>query len=844
MDFYSHFDQETNYHKYLNDHLAEVAGQMMTNLQDLPALSWEIVKPAVTVIGLGHDFGKYTTFFQDYLVKRKNCGALSYHGFISAVWTASHLLELQYSDQYRYIPLIGYMAVLHHHGNLTHPLNFLASERSLQQVATLCKDNLRNRLEIMNRQLDDLQKNSIVIDKEMKYLMDTYVKPGIYMGVSAFAEKVHKTIGKLFFLYDDLIMGEDSVDDGHVGYLTYLQLLYIYSLLIDADKKNAAGLEEVKRFALNYSIVEKYRKVAYPSPKKQVDFHRNEVYQRVMENMEQRFRDSKIFTITAPTGSGKTISGFAAALKLRELIKSTKSKLSGGAGISGAEVLSKADQESRIIYSLPFTSIIDQNYDVLKEMLEQNVPAYKDNKDAFLMKHHHLSEVNYKIDGENISLDHALLNVEAWNSEIIVTTFVQLFHTVFGYTNKMLKKFHRLAGSIILMDEVQSIPAEYWGAVRQLLKLMTEYLDCRIILMTATKPLIFEDNESIELAGNSEEITKLFKAFDRVTLRYYGENQTIDEFVRYFGSCYDPNKSYLLVMNTIKSSLELFTNLKQNLEGIAPIFYLSTNVTPKDRHKKLNQIKEKLKNREKVIIVSTQVVEAGVDIDVDEVFRDLAPIDSIIQCAGRCNRNKMRSRGTIEVVNLMTDNGQDYASKVYGPLLINEARDLLKKYPCIDEKDFGQMVSNYFINLVRGKRLSSKKSLDLLDAVKNLSFNGSPSAGCGNISEFCLIRELPFYVDVFIEQDEEAQAVWDDYETTVLSEHDPLVRRKNYMQIKAKLARYIISIPERDRQESNILGLQAYGRLYRLPNEYWKSYYDSETGFKRASLRAETFEIL
>lgn len=872
MKFYSHYDKEIDYRKYLTDHLAEVAGQMAANLQDLPALRRDLVRPAIMLTGLGHDFGKYTTFFQDYLVRKKDRGALSHHGFISAVWTASHILKLECSGRYRYLSLAGYMSVLRHHGNLDHPLNSLASERSLKQIDTISKENLRNKLDAMARQLDDLQQSAAFIEKELQFLVDTRLGPGFCLGLAAFAEKVPETIGQLYALYDDLIMGEDDPDDEmggvEAGYITYLQTMYLYSLLIDADKKNAAGMEETRRFPLDLNIVEKYRQVTYPQPEKQVDFQRNEVYQRVLGNLEQRFMDAKIFTITAPTGSGKTITGFAAALKLRELLKSPAGSLVEGAGSTREEPWAEKREEPRIIYALPFTSIIDQNYDVLQDILKQNIPEYQENKDAFIIKHHHLSEVNYRIDGEHIPLDHALLNIEAWNSEIVVTTFVQLFHTVFGYTNKMLKKFHRLAGSVILLDEVQSIPAEYWGAVRQLLKLMTECLDCRIILMTATKPLIFEEGEAVELAGAGEEITELFVAFDRVTLHYNGEWQTIEDFVRYFWSRYDRNKSYLLVVNTIKSSLLLFAKLKKGPEertaeesmdhfeeqveeqpkapqGLAaPLFYLSTNITPEDRGTRLAKIKEQLKKSDKVIIVSTQVVEAGVDLDVDEVFRDIAPVDSLIQCAGRCNRHKLRPRSIVEVVNLMTDNGQGYASKVYGPVLINEARDLLKKYPRIDEKDFGQLVSDYFTSLVKGNRLSLKESLSLLDAVKNLSFDGSPRAGEGSISDFCLIKELPFYLDVFIEQDEEAQAVWDDYETKVLLVHDPLVRRKNYLQIKAKLARYIISIPERDGQESNLPGLQAHGWLYRLPYKYWNRYYEPETGFKRAFQRTETFEIL
>lgn len=164
--------------------------------------------------------------------------------------------------------------------------------------------------------------------------------------------------------------------------------------------------------------------------------------------------------------------------------------------------------------------------------------------------------------------------------------------------------------------------------------------------------------------------------------------------------------------------------------------------------------------------------------------------------------------------------------------MIKEARTLLEQHPVIDEKYFGGLVYDYFNNMVRGNRLSIRESL----------FDDPPNAGEKNISSFQLIKVLPFYVDVFNEKDTEAQGTWKEYEEKVLSEHDPLKRRKNYLQIKADLAKYIIFVPERDGRDSNLSGLLVYGRLFRLPYEYWDRYYDASTGFKRASLRMETFE--
>src|SRR5690606_37693691 len=148
-------------------------------------------------------------------------------------------------------------------------------------------------------------------------------------------------------------------------------------------------------------------------------------------------------------------------------------------------------------YALPFTSVIDQNEAVIQKLLKQ-LPDYAKNQHRYLIKHHHLTNIEYVKENEELPLSQSLLLTESWESEIIVTTFIQLFYTLIGYENRMLKRFHQIAGSIVILDEIQNIPVEYWPLLKLVLSKMAELFSCTFILLTATQPHIFEKGETVE----------------------------------------------------------------------------------------------------------------------------------------------------------------------------------------------------------------------------------------------------------------------------------------------------------------------------------------------------------
>jgi len=308
----------------------------------------------------------------------------------------------------------------------------------------------------------------------------------------------------------------------------------------------------------------------------------------------------------------------------------------------------------------------------------------------------------------------------------------------------MLKKLINIKGSIIILDEIQAIDISLLPLIEYVLEKATELYDLRIILMTATKPYIFKD--SLELLDNNE---KYFSILIEQLFLPNLSSRKLEDFIKELKENLQ-DKSYLIVCNTINSSLEVYENLK----GInRPVFYLSTNLLPIHRLEKIKKIKELLSKGEKIILVSTQVVEAGVDIDFDVVIRDIGPLDSIIQCAGRCNRNNLKENGTVYVYSLIPNESNNdltygYGRYIYGLTTLQETKKILQKSEKYSEKDYFCLISEYFKSIQ--ENLSKKRSENLIKSIKTLNFSEDKSENITPISDFSIIENKPNFVDVFV----------------------------------------------------------------------------------------------
>ncbi|WP_287037900.1 CRISPR-associated helicase Cas3' [Desulfobacter sp.] len=320
----------------------------------------------------------------------------------------------------------------------------------------------------------------------------------------------------------------------------------------------------------------------------------------------------QFFSLTVPTGGGKTLSSMNFALD-----HATEHGM------------------NRIIYAIPFTSIIEQNAEIFQNIFGQDS----------VLEHH----CNYKEseDPEDSPYNRRRgLATENWDNPIIVTTNVQFFESLFSNKSSRCRKLHSIARSVIVLDEAQAVPTDYLEPCLAALRELVDHYGCTIVLCTATQPA-FDDTSSLraalpKLTEIIDDPDQIFSKLKRTEVSFIGEktDEEVAELINYQGQA--------LCIAATKAQARTIFNLVNN--DAAGVFHLSTNMYPLHRKQILAKIKERLKENKKCIVVSTSLVEAGVDLDFPVVFRAIAGLDSIAQAAGRCNREgKMEGFGQVFV---------------------------------------------------------------------------------------------------------------------------------------------------------------------------------------------------
>jgi CRISPR-associated endonuclease/helicase Cas3/CRISPR-associated endonuclease Cas3-HD len=378
------------------------------------------------------------------------------------------------------------------------------------------------------------------------------------------------------------------------------------------------------------------------------------------------------------------------------------------------------------VYALPFTSVIDQVVDELEEIYETGTTG------RLLTAHHHLAETTIR-DGTgdaekaDLSDDTASMLAESWRGGLTVTTFVQLFESLAGPRNRQSMKLPALYNSVIILDEPQSLPLDWWKLAPRLIGLLTEQYGATVIAMTATQPRLFEGtnhvDDVVELVDEPETyfdcVTRVAYELDGSAERYLADRERPKSYASAAAelrTAFDTDTSALAVCNTIDSACELTARVTASepaavnvgteyadaladagdvgtvdpvvvansveTAGDRAVLHLSTRLRPADRLTLIETAKELTERGHGLVVVSTQLVEAGVDISFDRVYRDLAPIDSIVQAAGRCNRSFERDRGCVTVwwLEVPGDQAKTPAEAVYnrGVSLLPVAAETLR----------------------------------------------------------------------------------------------------------------------------------------------------------------------
>ncbi len=438
---------------------------------------------------------------------------------------------------------------------------------------------------------------------------------------------------------------------------------YLFSSLVDSDwldtEKNCkpdVADKRIKRVLEYDSFSQKL--ASYLNGKKQ-DGELNQ-----LRNDAREFAVSKaempvgFFSMNLPTGMGKTLTSLAWALKH-----------------------GKSNSLKRIIIVLPFINIIDQTSSILEELFGEES----------ILEHH--SGIGDELSfSENINdyMYQKRLACENWDYPIIVTTTVQFFESIFNNKPSKCRKIHNIAESVVIFDEVQSLPKQIIEPTLTMLNNIKEVMNTSFLFCTATLPA-FEKRDNFKgiksitpLVDNPAE---LFKKTRRVTFHPVNHYEPVD-----YGVILDiaetSDSAVLVVFNTKKSAKEFFSQTERSILW-EKRYHLSTAMCPVHRKNTINDIREDLFNNKKIMVSSTQLIEAGVDFDFPCVFREMAPLESIIQAAGRCNReNRMENYGSVYLFRLADSAMPDKlyrTSAGFAEDMIKENPDSLHNYDLYPE---------------------------------------------------------------------------------------------------------------------------------------------------------------
>lgn len=782
MKILPYTDLMSHPNKKLENHLKNVADFSYDVFNFLEIENKELFSNISFLIGLTHDFAKSTSFFQTYLSDHTKEN--TQHSFLSAIFTyyvVKNYLDKNNINFESNLSIISYIVVLAHHGNL----------KDITKLDDYNEKKINSKMVL--KQIEDLKSSD---DNLSKFYDDFEID--FFRFFDEFDEISEEITDELL-----IFSFEGNIDN-------YFYILLFYSSLLDADKMDASESKRINRENIPGDIVDIFKKNNLRDSKDNINKTREEAYQEVNGNILNMDLNERILSIELPTGIGKTFTGVSAALKLKERINN------------------ELNFNPRIIYSLPFLTIVDQNSDTISSILnESNLKGSN-----FLLNHNHLSDMNYKSnDLEEYNISNSKILIEGWNSEIIVTTFIQFFYSIISNKNKSLRKFHNITNSIILLDEIQSVPYKYWKIINLFFKKLAYEYNCWIILMTATQPYIFKENEIKSLVDNVE---YYFNKFDRVNYNFNLDSQNFEDFKKEFVDkiSNDSKNDYLVVLNTINSSKELYEFIKDyysvmdydiyldDCNGICYIgddiqlIYLSNNIIPKHRLEKINAIKE---SHRQSIVISTQLIEAGVDIDVDIIYRDLAPLDSLVQTAGRCNRSGNKEKGVVNVISLKNENGKSYSSFIYDSLLLNKTKEVLTSLNQISEKEFNLAAAKNYFKLIYN---SGTQDDYLIKIIKNLRFPEIPS-------NFKLIEEDIQKVDVFVVINSEAKLLFEKY-NDIINNYKGFNRKNEFLKIKNKFYKYVISVDKTKIGSTNLCNDEIF---YIGENDVFRKY-DLDTGFK------------
>ena len=414
--------------------------------------------------------------------------------------------------------------------------------------------------------------------------------------------------------------------DAHHPFFSYAFFTrMLYSCLVDADyldteafylnlenkASERGGYPDLNTLQHNFNqFINDFRRRIAQAPEQTEAEKRNAALNRLRSEIlehavEQAAQPQGLFTLTVPTGGGKTFTSMAFALEY-----------------------AKRHGMRRVIYVIPFTSIIEQNAAEFRK-------AFGELGEQAVLEHHSTFD-DGKLQNE-ATKDKLRLASENWDAPIVVTTAVQFFESLFADRSSRCRKLHNIAGSVIILDEAQMLPLNLLLPIMQAIKELAQNYRCSIVMCTATQPAVQAENGFYRGFENVREIapqpTALFDKLRRTTVQHIGTQTDADLLAKLA-----EHPQMLVIVNNRCHARSLYDQAKY-LEGT---FHLTTLMCAKHRSQKLDEIRGRLKRGEPCHVIATSLIEAGVDVDFPLVMRAEAGLDSVAQAAGRCNREGKR----------------------------------------------------------------------------------------------------------------------------------------------------------------------------------------------------------
>lgn len=587
------------------------------------------LESAGELLGLMHDFGKYSRKFQKYIHDETGLfnpdlddeestpnGSKVDHSTAGAQWVYRELRK--FGAEQGIGELFGQMlglCIASHHGE--------------------------GLIDCLNGEGNAIWKKRFEKEDELTHLAECEQNAD-----EAVEQKAHELVGENLIrsLLNAVkpILSEQTtnnkIKEFYLGCLTR----FLFSCLIDADRINSSDFEreaqkDVRRLIEKpdwQSAIDKLEgKLAVFENRYPID----EIRRRISDDCLKRAADSQgIYTLTVPTGGGKTLASLRYALHHAQ-----KHNL------------------DRIIYIIPYTSIIDQNAQAVREILGED----------WVLEHHS------NLEPEKQSWQDKLL-AENWDKPIVFTTMVQFLDAWFGGGTRGARHIHPMTNAVLIFDEIQTLPVKCVHLFCNVLNWLTTFGKSTAVLCTATQPLLGELglqnfpeekresisvrgllrlSENAEIMGKHQDLDKLFDELSRVEIQFNERlgGWNVEEAGTFLLKQFQTTQSCLFIVNTKKWAQELYQYCKAQNVPCEALFHLSTHQCAEHRKAIFDTIKGRLKNGEPVICISTQLIEAGVDISMACVIRALGGLDSIAQAAGRCNRHgEKEGKGQVWVLNL------------------------------------------------------------------------------------------------------------------------------------------------------------------------------------------------